>query len=335
MSEENFSSLGKVEAIRLLYEGTPFTPFSSAYFLTAGKSYCTSKSVILSEGIDFDLVYFPLKHLGYKSVVKASGELYAEMAEPRTLAIRLGVSSKLDFSQVREIWTGMVAAAKEHGYKDVDLDLKPSVNGLYISVSATGETSELTAGRRTEAHSMDLICVSGSLGAAYMGQQVLIRGKEQFGKEGEQPSLEKYRQQIGAFLKPEINPGTLKQFEESGIYPSYGYLVCDGLADAVKRLSRDSGLGAKVYMDRLPFAGDSFELGKQLGVDAVTAAMNGGDDCVLLFTVPLSHHDKFRHDFQTYDIIGHLAKPEVGAVVVTPDGVEFPLKAQGWDVSED
>jgi len=330
MAEENFASLGKVEAIRLLYEGTPFTPFSSAYFETSGKAYSTTKSVVLSEGIDFDLVYFPLKHLGYKSVIKATGELYAEMSAPRTLSVRLGVSSKLDFEQVKEVWSGIVTAAKEHGYKTVDLDLNPSVNGLYIAVSASGETSVLSAKRRPAGHSMDLICVSGSLGAAYMGQQVLMREKAGFEK-GEQPKLEKFRQQIGAYLKPELDPRTLKQLEDSDIYPSYGYFVTDGLADAVKRLVRDSGLGAKIYIDRLPFAGDSFDLGKQLGVDAVTAAMNGGDDCVLLFTIPISRHDKFRHDFQTYDIIGHIAKPEVGAVVVTPDGVEFPLKAQGWN----
>lgn len=334
MAEQNFASLGKVEAIRLLYEGTPFTAYAGAWFETSGKAYSTTKSTVLSEGIDFDLVYFPLKHLGYKSVIKVTGELYAEMSVPRILTVCLGVSSKLDFDQVKELWSGIVTAAKEHGYKAVDLDLKPSVNGLYIAVSASGETSVLSAKRRSAAHSMDLICVSGSLGAAYMGQQVLMREKSAFEK-GREPELEKYRQQIGAYLKPELDPKVLAQLEDSEIYPSFGYFVTDGLSDAIKRLVRDSGFGAKIYIDRLPFAGDSFDLGKKLGVDAVTAAMNGGDDCVILFTIPISHHDKFRHDFQTFDIIGHLAKPEVGSVVVTPDGVEFPLKAQGWDASEE
>jgi thiamine-monophosphate kinase len=119
--------------------------------------------------------------------------------------------------------------------------------------------------------------------------------------------------------------------EDAEIMPSHGYLVTRGLADAVKRLVRDSGLGAKVYVDKLPFAGKTFDLGKELNIDPISAALNGGEDYRLLFTIPIGKHDKFRHDFQTFDIIGHLAKPEVGAVVVTPDGVELPMKAQGWN----
>ena len=118
--------------------------------------------------------------------------------------------------------------------------------------------------------------------------------------------------------------------EEAGIIPSFGYFITRGLSDAVKRLVRDSGLGAKIYVERIPFAGRSFDLGKELDIDPVSAALNGGDDFRLLFTIPIGNHDKFRHDFQTFDIIGHLAKPEVGAVLVTPDGVELPMRAQGW-----
>jgi len=334
MAEEKFAALGKVEAIRKLYEGTPFTAFGSAYFETSGRAFSTTKSAVLFEGVDFDLVYFPLKHLGYKSVIAVTGELYAEFSHPRTLTVNLGISSKLDYEQVKEIWEGIVTAAKEHGYAAVDLDLNPSVNGLYIAISASGETSALMAKRRPAAKSMDLICISGNLGAAYMGQQVLLREKLNFDKtkdDSAQPKLDDYKQQIGAYLKPQLEPKVLAQMEDAEIVPSFGYFVKQGLADAVKRLSRDSGLGAKVYIDKLPFAGNSFELGKKLGIDAVTAAMNGGDDYRLLFTVPIGMHDKFRHEFQTYDVIGHLAKPEVGSVVVTPDGVEFPLKAQGWE----
>ena len=118
--------------------------------------------------------------------------------------------------------------------------------------------------------------------------------------------------------------------EDSGIIPSFGYLINRGLADTVRRLTRDSGFGAKIYVDKLPFAGKTFETAKELGTDPMTAALNGGEDYRLLFTIPIGYHDKFRHDFQTFDIIGHLAKPDVGAVIVTPDGVELPIKAQGW-----
>ena len=333
MAEETFSDLGRVEAIAKLYEGTPYKPFQSSWFETESKCCVTTHSRTFIEGIDFDLIYFPLKHLGYKCVIAVTGELYAEMSHPRTMDVRLGISSKLDFKHIKEVWEGIVAAAKEHGYKKVSLDLLPSPNGLTVSVSCTGETSLLMEKRRPAAKSMDLLCVSDNLGAAYMGFQVLEREKRAFEKSGDakaQPKFDDYKNLVGAYLKPQINSQTISQFEEAEIMPTYGYLVTRGLADAVKRLVRDSGLGAKVYVDKLPFAGKTFDLGKEMNIDPISAALNGGEDYRLLFTIPIGKHDKFRHDFQTFDIIGHLAKPEVGAVIVTPDGVELPMKAQGW-----
>ena len=334
MAEETFSDLGRVEAIAKLYEGTLYKPFGSSRFETDGKCFISSHSRTFIEGMDFDLTYFPLKHLGYKCVVAVTGELYAEMSHPRTMDVRLGVSAKLDFKHIKELWEGITAAAKEHGYRQVTLDLIPSPNGLSVSVSSTGETSLLMAKRRPAAKSMDLICVSDNLGAAYLGFQVLEREKRAFEKSGDakaQPKLDEYRNLVGAYLKPQINAQTVKQLEDAEIMPSYGYLVNRGLADAVKRLVRDSGLGAKIYVDKLPFAGKTFELGKEFDIDPITAAINGGEDYRLLFTIPIGKHEKFRHDFQTFDVIGHLAKPEVGAAIVTPDGVELPMKAQGWN----
>ena len=333
MTEDTFSDLGRVEAIARLYDGTPYKPFESCWFETGGKSVVGSYSRTFLEGIDFDLTYFPLKHLGYKCITAVTGELYAEFSHPRTMEIRLGISSKLDFKQIKDVWEGIVTAAREHGYKKVGLDLTPSPNGLAISVAAMGETSILMAKRRPAAKSMDLICISDNIGAAYLGFQVLEREKRAFEKSGDakaQPNLDNYKGQVGAYLRPQINPGVVGQMEDAEIIPSYGYLVTRGLADAVKRLVRDSGLGAKIYVDRLPFAGNTFELAKELDIDPMSAALNGGEDYRLLFTIPIGKHDKFRHDFQTFDIIGHLAKPEVGAALVTPDGVELPMKAQGW-----
>lgn len=333
MAGDTFSDLGRVEAIARLYEGTPYRPYDAIRFETDGKSVISSSSRIFLEGIDFDLTYFPMKHLGYKCVTAVTGELYADFSRPRTMEIRLGISSKLDFKQIKEIWEGIVTAAREHGYKKVGLDLAPSPNGLAISVSTMGETSLLTAKRRPEAKSMDLICISDNIGAAYLGFQVLEREKRAFEKSGDvkaQPNLDDYKGQVGAYLKPQINPSIISQMEEAEIIPSYGYLISRGLADALKRLVRDSGLGAKIYVDRLPFAGNTFDLAKELNIDPMSAALNGGEDYRLLFTIPIGKHDKFRHDFQTFDIIGHLAKPEVGAALVTPDGVELPMRAQGW-----
>lgn len=332
MEENTFASLGRIEAIRQLFEGTPYKAFQEpCYFENAAGDFTTSASKVLLEGIDFDLVYFPLKHLGYKSVVLCTGELWAVMARPRTLSVVLGVSAKLDFAQVSEIWQGMIAAAKEFGYTGVSLELQPSRNGLVISINATGAASKAICDLRSVAHSKDLICVSGSLGAAYMGLQALEREKIRFDQGAkEQQGLDRYKMLVASYLKPELEHGGPAEFEEAGFCPSFGYFITRGLSDALLRLVRDSGLGAKVYAEKIPFEGNTFALGKEINVDPVSAAMNGGDDCRLLFTVPIDKVELLRKDFQTFDIIGHLALPDVGAVLVTPDGVELTVTAQGW-----
>ena len=333
MAENTFAELGRTEAIRTLYEGTPFKPFARAAFKPASGSEVVSASRLLLEGIDFDLVYFPLKHLGYKAVVAATGELYAALARPACLEISLGVSAKLDFPQVKEIWDGVVAAAVEHGYRQVLLDLSPSRNGLAVSISATGTVSAGCMKGRGQAASKDLLCISGRLGAAYLGQQLLERERERFeGQDGAAApdSLEKNRMIVGAYLKPELSSKLSERFEQAGIIPSKGILVNRGLADAMLRLGRDTGLGVKVYADRIPFEGNSFAVGKELDIDPVGAAMNGGEDYQLLFTVPILKAEAFRRDFQDFDIIGHLALPEAGAALVLPSGVELPVTAQGW-----
>lgn len=331
MAEEKFSDIGRVGAIARLYELSPFKPFADAGFETSGKGVIRSRSRIFLEGIDFNLVYFPLKHLGYKIVTAVSGELYADLSRPRTLTLRFGVSAKLEFAQIKELWQGAVSAAKEHGYKTVDLDLVPSVNGLAISVSATGETSTTTEKRRPEPRSKDLLCVSGNVGGAFFGMRILEREMRRFDENGTPPALEKYKMMIASYLKPEITPGLPALLEDADLLPSCGCLVTGGLAEAVKRIARMTGLGAKVYADKIPFEGNSFELGKEMNIDPISAAMNGGEDYRLLFAVPILKMEKFRRDFQTFDIIGHLAQPEAGTVLVTPDGVEFPLKSQGWE----
>jgi thiamine-monophosphate kinase len=333
MAEESFKEYGKEEAIVLLFEGTGFDCEEKPAFEAAPGSTVVSASRFFLEGIDFDLTYFPLKHLGYKCVAALAGDIYASMAHPRTLSVKLGLSAKLDFSHVRELWSGVVTAAREHGFKSLDLDLVPSPNGLSVCVSAVGEEFKLTRGRTVKARSKDLVCVSGSLGAAFLGQQILEREKRTFEKttdDSSQPDLEKYKMLIGSYLKPEVPNGVVDRLEEVGIYPSHGYLVSHGLSDALKRLVRDSGLGVKVYADKIPFEGNSFAFGKEMDIDPISAAMNGGDDFRLLFTIPILSAEKFRRDFQTFDIIGHLAQPEVGAVLVTPEGVELPVIAQGW-----
>ncbi len=324
MVRKSFSDLGKQEALRQLFEGSSFEPFGA------------SAHKVFLEGVDFNLVYFPLKHLGYKAVTAVTGELYAQLRHPAGLSVVLGVSAKLDYGQIQELWGGISAAAEEHGYKDVTLDMKPSRNGLCISVSAEGNRLKLTEVRRPRPQSKDLLCVTGRLGAAYLGMRVLERELERFdGGESDRKEMEQYKMMVGAYLKPELDAGLLSKLEEAEIIPSAGCLIGNGLADAVKTIARSTGLGAKVYADKIPFEGNSFELGRKLDLDPVSAAMNGGDDFQLLFAIPILKLEKFRRDFQTFDIIGHLALPEAGTVLVTPEGVELPLRAQGWAVPED
>ena len=317
-----FSELGRVEAVRQLFEGSGYTPFGEPLSFSAGEGdSCVSASRLLLEGTDFNLVYFPLKHLGYKSVISVTGELYASLAHPKTLHLTLGVSAKLDFEQIKELWSGVVIAAREQGYVSLGLELEASRNGLAISLAATGERLKETAGKRPPSASKDLVCVSGSLGAAYLGQQALEHKRDE---------LEKYKMLVAAYLKPELSAELVSLVESTGIVPSFSYFVSKGLSDALLRLCRDSGLGVKAYADKIPFEGNSFALGKELDIDPVSAAMNGGDDFRLLFVIPIGRYEEFRKEFGGFDIIGHLALPEVGTVLVTPDGLEHPVSAQGW-----
>lgn len=331
---QDFGQLGRREAIRLLFEGSKFEPFASNMFTPEAGQKVVGASRMLLEGIDFDLVYFPLKHLGYKSVVAVTGELYAGLASPRILSVALGLSAKLGFDQVKELFGGVLAAAGEFGYKSVSLDLQPSRNGLSISASATGAAA---AGNLPAAASKDLLCVSGALGAAYCGLQLLERGKSRFdaGADAPKEDLERYRMLVASYLKPELPAGLPEALAESGITPSAALFVDRGLADALLRLVAATGLGAKVYADKIPFEAGSFAVGKEMDFDPVSAAMNGGEDCRVLLAVPISQFEQFRHDFQAFDIIGHIAQSDVGAVLVTPDGIEHKVSAPGWPTEDD
>lgn len=335
MEKKNFSDIGKIEAIKLLFEESPFKQADGTSYLCGEKGgVIRTASKLWLEGIDFDLTYFPLKHLGYKSVVGTVGEIYASLARPQSISVRLGVSAKLDLPQVSELWNGICTAAEEHHIKRADLDLVPSRNGLTISIVISGITSSEVAENRKSASSKDLICISGNVGASFLGMSLLEQEKKKFEKAGEltgQPDLEKYKMLVASYLKPEIDPDIVSQLGDSGIIPPYGYLVNCGLADAARRLNRDSGLGVKLYTDKIPFEGNSFEVGKKLNIDPVSAALKGGDDYRLMFVIPMSAYETFRHDFQTFSIIGHLAQPEVGTVLVTHEGVELPVHAQGWN----
>ena len=271
----SFASLGRVEAIRQLYEGSGYSAFAPAQF-KSGAGRCESVNRLFCEGVDFDLTYFPLKHLGYKSVVVVSSMLYAAFCTPKSLHFNLAISAKLDFEQIKEFWSGVCSAAKDYGYTALSLDLSASVNGFYISVGAEGFCRELDDKRRPKAKSMDLVCLSGNLGGAFMGLKLLESEKENFASAATNAAgsngtggvntkrLEKYKRLVGDYLKPDLDVNIPQNLADGGFYPTYGYCIDRGLSDAVKRLQRDSGLGVKIYVDKIPFGGGLFDLSKEM-----------------------------------------------------------------------
>lgn len=321
--KETFKSLGKAQAIKKLYENSGFSPAINP-FCECSDGYSTTSSRLLLEGMDFDLTFFPLAHLGYKAVLEVTGDLFSTLSVPRTLKITVGLSSKLDFCECKQLFAGVFNAAKDFEYHDVALDIVPSLTGLSIAVAASGLCDKKTAASRPVAKSMDLICISNNAGAAFLGEQILRKAASLPEKE-RQKKLEQYKQLVGAYLKPELSPFTLKALKESDIIPSFAWFCKESLRETIASLCASSGLGAKIYVDKLPFASGSIDAAKELGVDPLQAALRGGDDCCMLFTIPIGSHERFRHDFQSWDVIGHLARPEVGAVVVSPDGLEHQL----------
>lgn len=325
------SSIGKVNAINKLFEGTKYTNEPSVAF-TKRASKCHAHSVLL-EGVDYDLVYTPLKHLGYKAVLSSFGELYAKLHKPHSLSVKFGLSSRFCFEDVQELWKGVLAASEEHGVEHLALDLIPSVNGLCISLSAVGVQKEKIIASLPQSKNMDLICLTGDVGAAYMGLHVLEREKAAFIKSKEKemkPQMGKYKYILESYLSPQIKPEILERFFEEKIYPAKGYFVTKGLGSAILQLTQETGFGAKVYLERLPISSRTFAMAEEINMDAITAAMNGGDDYKFIFTIPIEKHEELLRDFQDYDVIGHLAQPEVGAAMVTPEGAEIPIRAQGY-----
>lgn len=322
-----FSTIGKQNALASLFEGCGF---KNEKVINVEKGEAVVSHKVMLEGVNFDLTYTPLKHLGYKAALYVIGEIYTSFRNPDSLQIIIGISNRFSFEDIRDLWEGMTAAAKEHSVKHVGLDLIPSSVGLVISLTATGTQKKAVMANVEDPKNMDLIVVSGNLGAAYMGYHVLEREKVAFNGSGKQPDLTKYKYVVGQYLSPEIKTGLVGRFIEAGIFPGYGLFVTNGLAAAVKTLTAESGLGAKIYVSKLPISSKTFEMAEELSIDAITAVMNGGDDFRLMFTIPIACHEVFRKEFQEFDVVGHLARPEAGALLVTPDGAELEIKAPGF-----
>ena len=328
MPRTEISQIGKQAVLDRLFEESGYANCQT--IPAGGTGHSLSAHKLLLEGCDFDLVYMPLKHLGYKAVLCVLGEIYAAFHQPDGLSVVLGLSKRFCYEDVAALWEGMLAACPEHGIRQLSLDLVPSVNGLCISLAACGTQQADILAKVPETKSMDLLCLSGHVGAAYMGLHVLEREKVAFTGTGEQPDLSRYKAVLASYLSPEIKPDTVSRFIEAGINPSRGYFLTRGLGEAVIRLTRDTGLGAKVYLEKVPISSKTFEMAEEIDMDVVTAAMNGGDDYKFLFIIPIGQHEEFRKNFHDFEVIGHTARPDVGPVLVTPEGAEIPIHAQGY-----
>lgn len=286
---------------------------------------------LLLEGLDFDLVYTPLKHLGYKAISCVLGPIYAQNHIPDNISINIGLSKKYFVEDIEELWSGMVAALEEHKVNSVQLDLLPSLTGLTISLSSQGKQERELFVQTPKPLSGDLICITGNLGAAYMGLQLLEREKALFSDNPTvQPHLESYKFILKSYLNPQVNTSVIELLNQNSIIPSDGIFISNGLADAVKRVCRKSGLGAKIFLDKIPIATQTFLMAEELNIDATTAALNGGDDFQFLYTIPLSKYESVQKEIPQLDIIGHLCSADFGTILITPDGTELELKAQGW-----
>lgn len=328
------STIGKENALNKLFENTQYINNQPVGVPAKGECICSHK--IMLEGVDFDLVFNPLKHLGYKAVLYAIGELYAKFHTPVSLSVNLGISRRFCFEDIQDLFGGMIAAAQEHKIEALSLDMNPSINGLCISISACGVQKKGVLEKIPASKNVDLICISGNLGAAYMGFHVLQREKVAFNQNSKkQPDLTPYKYVLESYLSPHINPNLLERFKEEDIYPSNGYFITKGLGAALLTLSRETSFGTKVFLDKIPISSGTFAVAEEINIEATTAAMNGGDDFKFLFTLPIEHLESFRKNFADFDVIGHLTKGENGNVLIAPSGAEIAIKAQGFNQDQE
>lgn len=288
---------------------------------------------LLLEGIHFDLTYTPLKHLGYKAAVVNFSDVYAMGGTPRQITVSLGISKRFTVEHINELYAGILTACNRYGVDLVGGDTSASVTGLLISVTCIGEAAEGEIVRRSGAHDTDLVCVSGDLGAAYMGLQLLEREREAgAGQEDFQPDFSGREYLLERQLKPEARRDVIEELHKLGIKPTAMMDVSDGLSSELLHICHDSNVGCRIYEERIPIDYQTAVMAEELNMNLVTAAMNGGEDYELLFTVPLADHDKVQQ-MTTAKLIGRITRPELGAYMVPRDdnGEEIEIRAQGWN----
>ena len=289
---------------------------------------CTTDSFY--EGVDFDLTYFPLKHLGYKVVTAGVSDILAMNGTPTQLTVSLGVSSKLPVEALDDLYEGIRFACKEQQIDLVGGDTRASMTGLVITVTVLGRADKKRIVRRDGAQQHDLICITGNLGAAYLGLQLLEREKRVLADVAHpEPQFAGYEYLLEKYLKPRPRTDIVAALAEEQILPTAMIDLSDGLASDLMQLCRASKCGARIYLERIPIARQSSALAEEMHLDPVVAALNGGEDYELLFTVPIAMQEQIMR-LGLVDVIGHITPESTGCYLVTPDGSDIRLKAQGF-----
>lgn len=286
---------------------------------------------LLLEGIHFDLQYTPLKHLGYKSAVVNFSDIYAMNGQPKQITVSLGVSKRFSIEDLDEIYDGIRLACENYGVDLVGGDTSASLTGLTISITCMGEADADKIVYRNGAKPNDLICVTGNLGAAYMGLQLLEREKRVFeGNSDVQPDFEGKDYILQRQLKPEARRDVIEALAKHGIKPTAMMDISDGLSSELMHICSQSNTGCRVYEDKIPIDYQSAVMADELNMNIVTCALNGGEDYELLFTASLEDYEKLVL-LENVSMVGHITKPEYGLNLVGREGEEIPLKAQGWN----
>ena len=288
---------------------------------------------LLMEGVHFDLTYFPLKHLGYKAVVANISDIYAMNGTPKQITVSLALSRKFCIEDVEELYAGIRLACMQYGVDIIGGDTTSSLTGLAISITAIGTAPKGTAIRRNGAKETDLICVTGNLGAAYMGLQLLEREKIATAGKDIQPDFQGKEYILERQLKPEARKEIVDKLREEGIIPTAMIDISDGLSSELMHICKQSSTGCRIYEERIPIDYQTAIMAEELNMNVTTCALNGGEDFELLFTVPIADHEKIAA-MKDVRIIGHIVSENMGLALITRDGAEMELKAQGWTPQE-
>lgn len=286
---------------------------------------------LLLEGIHFDLTYCPLKHLGYKAAVVNFSDIYAMNGSPKQITVSLGISKRFSVEDLEAFYDGLHLACEVYGVDIVGGDTSASLTGMAISITCVGEGDKGKIVYRSGAKETDLICVSGDLGAAYMGLQLLEREKQLFKDEKEfTPDFSGKEYILERQLKPEARKDIIEQLAAAGIIPTSMIDISDGLSSELLHISKQSNTGCRIYEERIPIDYQTAFMAEQFNMNLVTTALNGGEDYELLFTVPLILHDKVS-EMKGIKVIGHVTNASLGNYMVARDGSEIELIAQGWN----